>query len=63
MRALLAKLDFLDEQRLEADARNVVFKQRSEKYYNFNVKLRAFQVRDLMQRRATRAPTEVFGPT
>ncbi|KAL8525035.1 hypothetical protein ACS0TY_014592 [Phlomoides rotata] len=40
--ALAVKLDLLEEKRLDVGIRNVVYKQKSEKYYNSKVRLRQF---------------------
>lgn len=49
-KAITVELYFLDDKRLDVDAKNAIFKQRSEKYHNSKVKFRTFQVGDLVLR-------------
>ncbi|XP_008222401.1 PREDICTED: uncharacterized protein LOC103322272 [Prunus mume] len=64
---LALNLDFIDELRDQSNMRNVAYKQRIAKYYNFRVKPRAFTTGDWVMRTvslATKNPNEgTLGPT
>ena len=53
-----AELDLLEEKRLDADQRNAVYKQRSAKYYDAQVRSRRFSVNDLVLKKIFPNPHE-----
>ena len=53
-----AELDLLEEKRLDADQRNAVYKQRSAKYYDAQVRSRKFSVNDLVLKKIFPNPHE-----
>ncbi|KAL8505515.1 hypothetical protein ACS0TY_016674 [Phlomoides rotata] len=56
-------LDMLEERRLASDHKNVTYKQRSEKYYNSKVKIRQFQVGDLVLKKVQGLHKGIFART
>ncbi|KAL8519942.1 hypothetical protein ACS0TY_010757 [Phlomoides rotata] len=60
---MAAQLDLLEERRLSANMKNAINKQRSERYYNKQVKLREFAVGDLVLRKVLGKPPGVLSPT
>ncbi|KAL8497755.1 hypothetical protein ACS0TY_021187 [Phlomoides rotata] len=51
-----AQLDLIEERRLSADTKNAINKQRVERYYNKQVKLREFRASDLVLRKVFGKP-------
>ncbi|CAL2254440.1 unnamed protein product [Prunus armeniaca] len=64
---LALNLDFIDELRDQSNMRDVAYKQCIAKYYESQVKLRAFRIRDCVMHKVsltTKNPTErTLGPT
>lgn len=57
--ALMSELDLLEEKRIHAEMRNVIYKQRNTQYYNLKVRHRKFRAGDLVLKKVLQNTKEL----